>query len=369
MARWLVVSLLVHFLGLMSWEGARRLAQARPEVLPEWMKTALLPPKPPTPEELALRPRPVEPEPDVEIPLSFLEVDPTQAVAQPPKDTRFVSTANTLAGNPNPPVKEATTPRIEGKREDVLRILDVVKAAPQPPAPQPQSEPTPKVAKPVETPPVKPSPKVTEVATAPQEPKESRPRVEEVKEGGLKPGETQLAKVTPNPLVPRPQTARPPQPEQVSKPREDEGAPPRKVIKRLAEARQQKGVIVGEKMKQAGGVRRFSIEPSLDVKESPYASYDQQLIYAVQQRWYALLEEHHYSLDRIGKVVLKFQLRSDGSIADMTQVESQVGDIWSLLCESAVLSQAPYARWPEAMRRTIGRDTREITFTFHYSIN
>jgi hypothetical protein len=46
-----------------------------------------------------------------------------------------------------------------------------------------------------------------------------------------------------------------------------------------------------------------------------------------------------------------------------------VGEIWSLLCESAILSQAPYARWPESMRRTIGRDSREITFTFHYSLN
>jgi hypothetical protein len=122
-------------------------------------------------------------------------------------------------------------------------------------------------------------------------------------------------------------------------------------------------------MKQDGGVRRFSMEASLDVKESPFANYDQALIYAVQQRWYALLDEHHYALDRVGRVVLKFQLRADGTIADMTQVESQVGEIWSLLCESAILSQAPYARWPESMRRTIGRDSREITFTFHYSLN
>ena len=48
----------------------------------------------------------------------------------------------------------------------------------------------PKVEKPVEAPPAKPAPKVAEVATKPEEPKESRPKVEEIKEGGLKAGET-----------------------------------------------------------------------------------------------------------------------------------------------------------------------------------
>ena len=70
--------------------------------------------------------------------------------------------------------------------------------------------------------------------------------------------------------------------------------------------------------------------------------------------------------DRYGRVVIKFQLRSNGSVADMTQVSSDVGDLWSLLCESAVMSQAPYAPWPESMRRLVGKDSREITFTFHY---
>jgi hypothetical protein len=371
--RWIVVSVLVHLLAFGLWEGARRVAASRPEAVPEWLKTALLPPKPPTPEELAARQEAIrrQQEPDVEIPLSFLEVDPAQAVAQPPKNAQFMSTANTLAGNPNPLVQDADKPRVEGKREDTQRVMDIVRAEPPKATPQPAPAPEP-VAKPekvVETPPAKPAPKVAEVVTPSKEPKVDRPKVEAQPEGGLKAGETQLAKVTPNPSVPRPQTARPAQPEAKPQPAEEEAAPRRKPIKRVAEARQQKGVIVGEKMKQDGGVRRFSMEASLDVKESPFANYDQQLIYAVQQRWYALLDEHHYALDRVGRVVLKFQLRADGTIADMTQVESQVGEIWSLLCESAILSQAPYARWPESMRRTVGRDSREITFTFHYSLN
>lgn len=370
----MLVSLVLHGLAVGLFEGARRLATERPEVLPEWLKTAVLPVPQPTAEELAKlaeEQRKLE-EQEQEIPLSFLEVDPAQAVAKPPPDARFMSTANTLAGNPNPPVQDSTTPRVEGRREDVPRILDIAKAEPaRPTPPQPAPEPTPAPPeKPAPTPqPELAVPRVSEVAQKPKEARESRPRVEEQLPGGAKAGETQLAKVTPNAPLPKPQAPRPAQPEQAAQVPEPEAAPRRKPIRRVAEARQQKGVIVGEKMKQEGGVRRFSMEASLDVKESPYANYDQQLIYAVQQRWYALLDEHHYALDRVGRVVVRFQLRSDGTIADMTQVESQVGEIWSLLCESAILSQAPYARWPESMRRTIGRDTREITFTFHYSLN
>jgi len=221
----------------------------------------------------------------------------------------------------------------------------------------------------VETPAESKTVKPAEVAKQVQPARESKPRVDEVREGGLKAGETQIAKAVPNPAVPTPQAPRKAQAEEKPQDAQDEVAPPRKAIKRLAQAREQKGAIVGEKMQQDGGVKRFSVESSLDVRSSPFANYDKQLIYAVQQRWYALLEEHHYSLDRIGKVVIKFKLRSDGSVSDMTQVQSQVGDLWSLLCESAVMSQAPYARWPEGMRRIVGKDSRDITFTFHYDNN
>ena len=142
--RWLVLSLLVHLLAMGVWEGAKRVAASRPEAVPQWLKTALLPPKPPTPEELAARKEAIrQQEPDVEIPLSFLEVDPSQAVAQALKNAQFMSTANTLAGNPNPPVQDAAKPRIEGKREDTQRVMDIVRAEPPKATPQPAVEPEP----------------------------------------------------------------------------------------------------------------------------------------------------------------------------------------------------------------------------------
>ncbi len=351
-------------MAFLSWNGVRQLALQRPEAVPQWVRDTVLPP-PPAPEP-AMPPQPrTEAERAVEIPLQFLEVDPTLVTEQEPKDTPYYSTANTLAGNPNPPVAEATVPRVEGRRPDRPATLDVQRAATTPPEPVAAPVP-PQVTKAAETPPAKSEAKPAEAAKAPEKARQAQPMSEETKPGGLKPGETQLAKAVPNPVTPSAQSPRRAQPEQKAAAAQEATTPPRKAIKRLAQAREQKGVVVTEKMQQEGGVKRFSVEASLDVRSSPFASYDRQLIYAVQQRWYALLEEHRYALDRYGRVVIKFQLRSNGSVADMTQVSSDVGDLWALLCESAVMSQAPYAPWPESMRRLVGKDSREITFTFHY---
>jgi len=134
----------------------------------------------------------------------------------------------------------------------------------------------------------------------------------------------------------------------------------------MKEARDAKGILMGEKMYQEGGVKRHQLQSSLDVKSSPYADYDRQFIYAVQQHWYHLLSRQRYALDRTGKVVVRFKLRSNGTIGDMTIAHSDVGDIWSFICESAILSPSPYAKWPSEMRQLVGADYRDVTFTFQY---
>ncbi|MFM7102498.1 MAG: hypothetical protein ACKO3N_15165, partial [Verrucomicrobiota bacterium] len=191
-------------------------------------------------------------------------------------------------------------------------------------------------------------------------------------EGGRRPGEMQMAKANPDARVERPPATagrKPRERQEAQETREAQeaqpSAPARK-YRRVAEAREAKGLLVGEKMRQEGGVPRFQLESSLDVKASPFANYDAQLIYAVQQRWYALLDEQKFALERTGKVVVRFNLHADGTISDLTQVQSDVGDLWAFVCESAVMTPAPYARWPASMRRLIGRDVREVTFTFHY---
>lgn len=351
----LLLSLGLHVAAIVGWEVLQVAVRAFPQLFPTWVQQAVQP-RPETPLAAQKPPDTYRPAPDeVEIPLTFIEVDPSLATEETPKESRFYSTANTLAGNPTPPKAGARDPFIDGWRENVPRTMDVPR-----PAPKPEVAATP------------PPPAEAERRPAPEAPRKEQQaqvaqnKVEEKPEAGLKPGEMQMAKANPNARVERPQPQPAQRPQSPRETQEAQPASPSRKYRRVAEAREAKGILVGEKMKQEGGVPRFQLESSLDVKASPFADYDAQLIYAVQQRWYALLDEQKFSLERTGKVVVRFNLHADGTISDMTQVQSDVGDLWAFICESAVMTPAPYARWPAAMRRLIGRDVRDVTFTFHY---
>ncbi len=129
---------------------------------------------------------------------------------------------------------------------------------------------------------------------------------------------------------------------------------------------QQSHRLPGVQMKQEGGTRRQALSPSFDVKATPFGAYDAAFIEAVTQRWYDLLDSRQFSMDRNGKVMLQFHLNYDGSIAEMKVLENTVGDVLGYVCQKAVTDPAPFAPWPADMRRMIGENYREITFTFYY---
>ncbi|MGD0207795.1 MAG: cell envelope integrity protein TolA [Verrucomicrobiota bacterium] len=139
---------------------------------------------------------------------------------------------------------------------------------------------------------------------------------------------------------------------------------PRTVSKALAQQQAQR--LPGQQMKQEGGTRRPALVSSLDVKATPFGDYDSKFIEAVTQRWYDLLDSRQFAMDRSGKVTLRFHLNYDGSIVDMKVLENTVGDVLSYVCQKAVTDPAPFAPWPADMRRIVGENYREITFTFYY---
>ena len=89
------------------------------------------------------------------------------------------------------------------------------------------------------------------------------------------------------------------------------------------------------------------------------------MIFAVQSRWYAVLNEKRMDV-HAGTVVLQFDLRADGSVANMVVKENSAGFDLGLYCEKAVVESAPFAPLPESLQRLIGSDAREIIFTFYY---
>ncbi len=122
----------------------------------------------------------------------------------------------------------------------------------------------------------------------------------------------------------------------------------------------------GEAMKQDGGVRRKQIHSSLDAKQTPFGNYDKQIVDAVQDKWYAMLDSGHFAQDRTGKVVVRFKLKYDGTILEMSTLENTVGISLTYVCRQAIAEAAPFSKWPDDMRRMIGANFREVSFTFYY---
>ncbi|HEY4952620.1 MAG TPA: hypothetical protein VII71_04445 [Verrucomicrobiae bacterium] len=176
------------------------------------------------------------------------------------------------------------------------------------------------------------------------------------------PPETQLAKNDAPQLKPGDWSMMKPQdsPEQKNNPE-----PPRP--RTLKAAREQKsGLMPGPQSQTDGGTRRISIDPSFDVKSTPFGDYDRKFIDAVTDHWYDLLDSQRFALDRSGKVTLRFHLNYDGTISDIEVLENTVGELLSYVCRAALTDPAPFEKWPSDMRRMVGANFREITFTFYY---
>lgn len=124
--------------------------------------------------------------------------------------------------------------------------------------------------------------------------------------------------------------------------------------------------IPGILMHQEGGSHEVALQPTLDAKATAFGAYDEAFISAVTERWYQLLDAQQFALDRTGSVTLRFHLNYDGSISSMEVLQNSVGTLLGTLCEDSINDPSPFAAWPEDMRREVGANYRDITFTFYY---
>lgn len=239
-------------------------------------------------------------------PTIFVEISPEQVVAETPQDTPYYSTANTRASNPDP--TDAETPEVDGSQNLMVKTFDVLQ----------------------------PQPELLELLPPP----DLVPRVDQLPEPDL----SQTSDLTVAPSQPL--------------------SPVRPRARTLVEARVRQGIQVGPRMNQPGGVSRRGVI-SLDTKASPFGAYDAALIAAVQKRWYDLLDSTAVA-PRPGRVVVQFTLHHDGRVTDARVIEEEVGEIRSLYCRKAITDPAPFSKWPEEMRTIMGRDYRDVRFTFHY---
>ncbi|HVU27059.1 MAG TPA: hypothetical protein VHG71_04905 [Verrucomicrobiae bacterium] len=230
-------------------------------------------------------------------------VEVDQPSTEVPKDAKYYSSHNSQAANPDTK-EDSKNPQINGKQIEVAKTENV------------------------------PKPNFSKLQPNPQQPSEQA-------NSGLKEGDLIMGKPSPQP--------------------QEKPDRPRTLKEALAQNH-----LPGVQMRQSGGVHRQSLVPSLDVKATPFGAYDEAIIEAVQQRWDDLLDSQQFSRDRTGKVTLRFHLNYDGRVTDMQVVENTVGDLLGYVCQKAIEDPAPFAPWPGDMRRMVGENYREITFTFYY---
>ena len=149
------------------------------------------------------------------------------------------------------------------------------------------------------------------------------------------------------------------------KPLQPAVAPPSPKPRTLAEAKNQQNPpgIFTEKSQQEGATPRAG-RLAFDAAGTPFGVYDAKFIAAVQDRWYALLQNRNSTP---GRVIVDFRLHDDGRVTDLRVAESNVDGLFSYFCERAIIVPAPYERWPKPMRETIGASHRDVRFTFHYN--
>ena len=230
-------------------------------------------------------------------------VDVSQASPDAPDKAKYYSDRNSRAANPDPDT--ADVPKITGTQTEVPKTETAARVSKLQPAP---------------------------LQPAPPETKPARP---------LSPGALELAR-------PEDASAQP--------------GRPRTVKQALA----QQDKLPGRQMQQSGGVPRRQLSASFDARATPFGAYDRAIVEAVTQRWYDLLDSQRFALDRTGKVTIHFRLNQDGTVTGLIIAESTVGEILGYVCREAIAQAGPFGKWPSDMRRLIGENFRDITFTFHY---
>lgn len=305
----LAISLAIHLFCYGGYEVGKEFHLAQKLGLSPWLKKI---------QKLAQVAAPPPQAKPGEPPLVFVDVSPEQAAPEAPKNAKYYSSRNSVAANPKPDA-DTDVPKITGKQTQVAKAEDTERA-PRHDQLQPDFKAL-----------------------------EKQREQERAKPESPKPvGDLTMAKPQVN-LRPDTGTA------EHSRPRT------------IAEALRQRNQLVGEKMKQDGGVGRLRLEASFDAKATPFGAYDAAFIEIVQSRWYDLLDNISFDGYRRGKVTVEFKLHFDGQITDLTVVNQDVGTMLTLMCEKAVQDPSPYDKWPREMRLMVDKDYRDITFTFYYN--
>ena len=276
--------------------------------------------------------------------LTFLDVDPLAATT-PPEKPKFYGAVDQRAANPDL-TKPSEDPNVKGRVQPLVKMAES----------KPRGKRSAEEAKNVPLQPSVPQPPTTAQPNA-KESDVTSPTKAGKKSQQKQGGETLMAKAEPK-SVEGTATG------EVGEGLAESAQQPRRP-RSIAEAKaKQQGGDSAERSQVAGGV---STRGPLghDVVLTGYGVYDSYMIDAIRERWFQLIDESR-SMSVMGEVQLRFNLTSDGRITDMAVLRSTVQPTQLYICQQAITDPAKYREWPTEMRKTIGAEKREITFTFYY---
>lgn len=103
-----------------------------------------------------------------------------------------------------------------------------------------------------------------------------------------------------------------------------------------------------------------------DAKFTQFGYYLQRMFDTIQMQWYSLLSDVTIGQEkRPSSVIVEFTLDKNGSIVQSEVLETDAGQLATILCNDAVESRAPFGFWTEQMVDQLG-DQTNITLKFIY---
>lgn len=112
------------------------------------------------------------------------------------------------------------------------------------------------------------------------------------------------------------------------------------------------------------GTRNIGVT-AINAKFNDYGLYLQRLIDTVQMEFDRLTGAAAVYPPQGSYVVVKFALKSDGSVARIIDVENHTSTLGSQIAVSAITNRAPFGPWTETMK-TVLNEEEELVFSFHY---
>jgi TonB family protein len=116
------------------------------------------------------------------------------------------------------------------------------------------------------------------------------------------------------------------------------------------------------------------INKPLSSNATPFNEYDKAMVDLISSNWYGIISKRVYAkFERyqpdIGKIVVRYRLNYDGSVTNVQVMASNMNRLYDQACEEALKKSSPFSKWPSDMEKMVGKNYREITFTFYYEKN